>query len=96
MFVQVPTSLQSSAIIWEFATEKGSVGFGLKFERSGEDQALVYQLLPVTPRECATDLMLGKHQYQEQGTYLLEFINIHSTCSTIVYYRVFYQNKTAS
>ena len=96
VLVQVPTSLQASAIIWEFATDQGSVGFGLKFERNVEVQVSVQQLLPVTPRDCAVDLVLGKHQYQDQGTYLLEFVNTLSTRPKIVYYRVLYQNNVTS
>lgn len=96
VLVQVPTSPQASAIIWEFATEQGDVGFGLNFQRCGEVQKAVQQLLPVTPRDCGVDLVLGKHQYQEQGTYLLEFVNTHSTRPKIVYYRVFYQDNMIS
>lgn len=91
--VQVPTSQHASAIIWEFATEQGDIGFGLNFQRNVSVQVAVEQLLPVTPRDCAVDLLQGKHQYQDQGVYLLEFVNTHSTRPKIVYYRVFYQNN---
>lgn len=105
--VQVPTSTQASAIFWEFATEGGGIGFGLGFQwnegpRSlgkGEGQDLKMhrhseELLPVTMRDCWEDLVLGSHQYQDMGTYTLNFVNSHSTLPKTVYYRVFYQTTT--
>lgn len=103
--VQVPTSAHASAIFWEFATEGGGIGFGLSFQRSrkqgqeeGQDSKLhrlSEQLLPVTLRDCWEDLVLGNHQYQEEGTYTLDFVNSHSTLPKTVYYKVFYQNTTS-
>lgn len=98
--VQVPTSTQATAIFWEFATESGDIGFGLGFEWSeernrregeGRNHKFSEQLLPVTLRECWEDLVLGSHQYQDQGTYTLNFVNSHSTLPKTVYYKVFYQ-----
>lgn len=85
--VQVPTSPQASALFWEFVTESGDVGFGLSFQ--GGQQ--LHQLLPVTVRDCSEDLVLGSHQYQDKGTYILEFANSHSAIPKVVHYRVFYQ-----
>ena len=103
--VQVPTSTHASAIFWEFATEGGGIGFGLGFQWSemqglgeGQDSKLhrrSEQLLPVTMRDCWEDLVLGSHQYQEEGTYTLDFVNSHSTLPKTVYYKVFYQNTTS-
>jgi len=95
--VKVPTNSQASAIFWEFATEQGDIGFGLTFHRDEagglhsvhkEDQ-----LLPVTLKDCSEDLVLGNHQYQDEGVYTLEFVNSHSSLPRVVHYRVFYQNK---
>ena len=91
--VQVPTSPQASAVIWEFAVDHGDIGFGLYFQRGGV--AVVEHLIPPSSRDCSIDLFIGKHQYQEQGMYLLEFINTHSSRQKTVFYRVFYQNATA-
>lgn len=103
--VQVPTSTQASAIFWEFATEGGGIGFGLGFQWSeslgkgeGPDSNIhrhSEQLLPVTMRDCWEDLVLGSHQYQDTGTYTLEFVNSHSTLPKTVYYKVFYQTITS-
>jgi len=90
--VQVPTSPQATAVVWEFATGQGSVGFGLYFQRRGSKN--IEQLIPAAPRECSVNLIIGKHQYQEQGVYLLEFINTHSARPETVFYRVFYQSNT--
>ena len=95
--IQVPTSPQAAAIFWEFATERGDIGFGLRFEwtekRLGSEQQHRYseQLLPVTVRDCSQDLVLGSHQYQAQGVYTLDFVNAHSSLPKTVHYRVFYQ-----
>jgi hypothetical protein len=103
--VQVPTSSQASAIFWEFATEGGGIGFGLSFQwkSSGKGEGLdsrlhrySEQLLPVTMKDCWEDLVLGSHQYQEQGVYILDFVNSHSTLPKTVYYRVFYQTTSTS
>ena len=90
--VQVPTSPQASAIFWEFATEHGDVGFGLGFENS--EHRYSEQLLPATVRSCHEDLVLGSHQYQDQGVYTLTFINTHATLPVTVYYKVFYQTSS--
>ena len=94
--VQVPTSVQASAIFWEFATAYGDIGFGVNFQwREGEasnpHSKHSERLLPVTVRNCSEDLVLGSHQYQEQGTYTLDFVNSHSTLPKTIYYKVFYQ-----
>lgn len=93
--VQVPTSPQASAIVWEFGTVHGDVGFGLSFLKSGASHADLEQLLPVMRRDCSEDLLLGSHQYQEAGTYILDFVNSHSTIPKLVYYRVFYQTASS-
>lgn len=87
--VQVPTSPHATALFWEFVTESGDVGFGLSFQRGKKLDGL----LPVTVRDCSQDLVLGRHQYQEQGIYILEFSNSHSTLRKTVHYRVFYQTS---
>ena len=92
--VQVPTSTQASAIFWEFVTEQGEVGFGLSFQKQGLEDS-IEQLLPVTRRDCSKDLVLGSHQYKDQGTYFLDFDNSHSITPSVVYYKVFYQNKVS-
>jgi len=97
--IQVPTSPQASAIFWEFVTEKGDIGFGLRYQRSagGSEAYPIDELLPVTKRDCSEDLILGSHQYMNQGTYMLQFTNSHcSTSGKIVYYKVFYQTNTSS
>lgn len=105
--VQVPTSQQASAIVWEFGTLHGDIGFGLSFQRQevegrgrgqGElnNHGDLEQLLPVMQRDCSEDLLLGSHQYQEGGIYTLDFVNSHSTVPKVVYYRVFYQTSSVS
>ena len=95
--VQVPTSTQASAVFFEFVTEKGDIGFGLKFHRQSDNQGHtwpLHELLPVTKRNCSIDLILGNHRYEHQGTYILQFDNSHSpTESKVVYYKVFYQSN---
>lgn len=96
--VQVPTSTHASAIFFEFVTEKGDIGFGLRFHRHSEKQAQSWplqELLPVTKRNCSIDLILGSHRYEHQGTYTLVFDNSHSpTDPKVVYYKVFYQSTS--
>ena len=89
MAVQVPTSPQATALFWEFVTESGDVGFGLSFQRGKQ----LDRLLPITVRDCSQDLVMGSHQYQDQGVYVLEFANSHSTLPKVVHYRVFYQTS---
>lgn len=94
--VQVPTSVQASAIFWEFATAYGDIGFGVSFQWRegagvGSHSKHSERLLPVTLRNCSVDLVLGSHQYQDQGTYTLDFVNSHSILPKTVYYKVFYQ-----
>ena len=88
--VQVPTSPQANAVFWEFVTESGDIGFGLRFQRGKQ----LNHLLPVTVRDCSQDLILGSHQYQDEGIYTLEFVNSHSTIPKVVHYRVFYQTSS--
>lgn len=88
-------------------TEHGDIGFGLSFQRSeGRDSGDVTgskrskqrdfeQLLPVTLKDCSEDLVLGRHQYQDEGLYTLDFVNSHSSAPKVVYYRVFYQNSVS-
>lgn len=76
-------------MFWEFVTESGDIGFGVSLQRGEQRQ----RLLPITVRNCSQDLILGNHQYQEQGVYVLEFVNSHSTLPKVVHYRVFYQTS---
>lgn len=96
--VQVPTSPQASAVFFEFVTERGDIGFGLKFHRRGDSPGpswAVRELLPVTKRNCSVDLILGNHHYEHKGTYILTFDNSHSPNEAkVVYYKVFYQSTT--
>ena len=97
--IRVPTSTEASAIFWEFVTEGGDVGFGLGFQRSGEDpqqECPLEELLPIVKRDCSEDLILGSHQYQSPGTYFLQFDNSSSShrAAKVVYYKVFYQKTT--
>ena len=96
--VQVPTSPQASAVFFEFVTERGDIGFGLKFHRRSDSPGpswAVRELLPVTKRNCSVDLILGNHHYEHQGTYILTFDNSHSPNEAkVVYYKVFYQSTT--
>ena len=99
--VQVPTSPQASAIVWEFGTQQGDIGFGLTFQRREStkfitDNRNLEELLPVMKRECSEDLLLGSHQYQDEGVYTLNFVNSHPSAPRVVHYRVFYQTSSGS
>lgn len=91
--IQVPTTIEASAIFWEFATTGSDVGFGLNFQRVGPGWP-VEELLPVVRRDCSEDLLLGSHTYQTQGTYFLVFDNSLSPhTQKMIYYKVFYQRS---
>ena len=96
--VRVGTSDDAFAVFWEFVTENYDIGFGLNFipEPSEPDESSTeYELLPVTRRDCSVDVVMGNHQYNTKGTYLLKFDNSYSLIrAKVVYYKVYYHKPT--